>query len=146
MSKVSRTFRIDRELSRRLDKITIPPYTFTWHIEKALEDYLPNKTQVVKSEKPKKASGFIPPSIEELYAYFKEKNCPGAMGQAEQFFHFYESKGWKVGKNKMKNWKASVSGWINRMDKTQAKPSLMERRLDTSWADHMINPVTGLIE
>lgn len=40
MTKVSRTFRIDIELSKKLDKVTIPPYTYTWHIEKALEAYL----------------------------------------------------------------------------------------------------------
>jgi len=40
MTKVSRTFRLDIELSKRLDRITTPPYTFTWHLEKALEAYL----------------------------------------------------------------------------------------------------------
>lgn len=30
---------------------------------------------------------------------------------AEEFFDFYESKGWYVGKNKMKDWKACVRTW-----------------------------------
>ena len=33
---------------------------------------------------------------------------------ADRFVSFYESKGWMVGKNKMKSWKAAVSGWIAR--------------------------------
>ena len=31
-----------------------------------------------------------------------------------QFFNFYESKGWMVGKSKMKDWKASVRTWEKR--------------------------------
>lgn len=30
---------------------------------------------------------------------------------AEQFISFYESKGWMVGKEKMKSWKAAVRTW-----------------------------------
>ena len=30
---------------------------------------------------------------------------------ANTFYDFYESKGWLVGKNKMKNWKAAVRTW-----------------------------------
>jgi len=40
MNKVSRTFRIDEDLSKRLNAITVPPYTYTWHLERALEAYL----------------------------------------------------------------------------------------------------------
>ena len=28
-----------------------------------------------------------------------------------KFINFYESKGWMVGKNKMKDWKAAVRNW-----------------------------------
>ncbi len=35
-------------------------------------------------------------------------------GTAEEFWHFYESNGWKVGKNKMVSWKSSLAGWIHR--------------------------------
>lgn len=34
--------------------------------------------------------------------------------EAEKFFHYYESKGWLVGKSPMKNWKSAVSGWKSR--------------------------------
>lgn len=36
--------------------------------------------------------------------------------EAEKFFNFYESKGWLVGKVKMKSWTASLSGWKSRQD------------------------------
>lgn len=51
---------------------------------------------------------FSPPSIEEVDSYIREK---GYTVDAERFVNFYESKGWYVGKNKMKNWHAAVATW-----------------------------------
>ena len=36
---------------------------------------------------------------------------PDYKNQSEKFFYFYESKGWMVGKNKMKNWHMSAGNW-----------------------------------
>lgn len=60
--------------------------------------------------------GFAPPSLNEVQAYFEEKGeAPfPARSESEKFIDFYESKGWMVGKNKMKNWKASVRNWLKR--------------------------------
>ena len=41
--------------------------------------------------------------------------------EAERFFHFYESKGWLIGKVKMKQWKSAVAGWISRNETAQPK-------------------------
>tara|TARA_R100000388_G_scaffold94287_2_gene81025 strand:- start:830 stop:1444 length:615 start_codon:yes stop_codon:yes gene_type:complete len=57
---------------------------------------------------------FVKPSIDDIIVYCEERNnniC------AETFYDFYESKDWKVGKNKMKNWKASVRTWEKRDNK-----------------------------
>lgn len=51
---------------------------------------------------------FVPPTVEEVAAYAKEK---GYVIDAERFVNFYESKNWMVGKNKMTKWKASVANW-----------------------------------
>ena len=53
-------------------------------------------------------SRFIPPTVGEVSAYINEK---GYHVNAEQFVDFYESKGWMVGKNKMKSWQACVRTW-----------------------------------
>ena len=58
-----------------------------------------------------KTKRFEPPSLEEVTAYITEK---GYEVNAESFISFYESKGWYVGKNKMKNWKAAVANWNQR--------------------------------
>lgn len=56
--------------------------------------------------------GFAKPTIDDLKAYAAEKGYN--QFNAEQFWNFYESKNWMVGKNKMANWKSAVSGWALR--------------------------------
>lgn len=58
--------------------------------------------------KPKR---FVPPSLSEVKAYCQSRNN-GINPQ--NFIDFYESKGWMVGNNKMKDWKAAVRTWENR--------------------------------
>jgi hypothetical protein len=53
----------------------------------------------------------IPPSLDELKAYFNLKNYVNPNIEAEAMFNYYESNGWKVGKNPMKNWKAASANW-----------------------------------
>lgn len=71
-----------------------------------------------------KSKRFVPPSIEEVKEYCKQRNNNV---NAEQFIDFYESKGWMVGKNKMKDWKAAVRTWEKRENSTnqqaKAKPT-----------------------
>ena len=66
------------------------------------------KEIIEREDKPKR---FIPPTLEEVKAYC---SCNGYNVDCERFVAFYESNGWKVGKNKMKDWKASVRGWHSR--------------------------------
>jgi len=65
------------------------------------------------------------PSVEEIKDYCLERNN-GI--DAEQFFDFYESKGWLVGKNKMKCWRAAVRTWEKRKQKTTT--SKIDQQLD----------------
>lgn len=57
---------------------------------------------------------FTPPTIEEVKEYCLER---GNSIDPEQFVAFYESKGWKVGANAMKNWKSAVITWEKREKK-----------------------------
>ena len=61
-----------------------------------------------ESVKEKSAVRFVPPTVEEVRAYCNER---GSGVDAERFVDFYASKGWVVGKTKMKDWKAAVRGW-----------------------------------
>jgi hypothetical protein len=58
----------------------------------------------------RKADGksFIPPTVEEVADYCKDRK--NAI-DPETFVGFYASKGWMIGKNKMKDWRAAVLTW-----------------------------------
>lgn len=67
-----------------------------------------NETPPAKKSASKK---FVKPSVDEITEYIKEKQY-GI--NAQQFYDFYESKGWKVGNSGMKDWKAAVRNWEQR--------------------------------
>ena len=71
---------------------------------------------------------FAKPSVEEIRQYCQEK---GVNVDAEQFFNFYESKGWLIGKSPMKNWKAAVSTWAKRMIKSPITSGTTPRRKES---------------
>lgn len=71
------------------------------------------KEKNIKKENP---SNFQKPTLEELESYAKEIK---ANFSVNQFFDYYESNGWKVGKNAMKNWKATMRMWKHRNQNTQ---------------------------
>lgn len=56
----------------------------------------------------KKEKRFVKPTIQEIQAHILEK---GYTFDAEAFYAFYESNGWKVGRNPMKNWKMACTTW-----------------------------------
>lgn len=66
-----------------------------------------------KSKESEKNNGgrFTPPSVEEVSAYCGSRNNGIS---ASEFIDFYSSKGWMVGKNKMKDWRAAVRTWEDR--------------------------------
>ena len=51
---------------------------------------------------------FQKPTLEEIQAYCQER---GNSVDAQRFFDYYTANGWKVGKNPMKDWKATVRTW-----------------------------------
>ena len=59
-------------------------------------------------EKKRRSSVFVKPTLEECIAYANEK---GFNWDASRFYNYYESNGWRVGRNPMKNWKAAMSSW-----------------------------------
>lgn len=70
------------------------------------------KEKNIKKEKPKREpKKFIQPTIEEIQQYcIERKNKIDPC----YFYDYYQSNGWMVGKNKMKDWKATVRTWEGR--------------------------------
>ena len=81
--------------------------------EKIIELLTEIRDSLKKPEPKKKCSGygFTKPTEKEINQYCFEK---GYSLDAEAFIGFYESNGWKVGKNLMKNWKAALTTWSKR--------------------------------
>lgn len=78
------------------------------------------KTDIFEEKTPKK---FVKPTVEEIKEYAKKIN---ANINAEKFFYHYEARGWMMGKNKMKSWKAAVRTWkINTNSNNAANEFLM---------------------
>ena len=109
------------------------------NVEK-VENFYPNSTQILPdidiekeieekenedtllhniSSKEKTKQTFKKPTIEEVFQYVYEQ---GYQMDSEAFYDFYESKNWMVGRNKMKDWKASVRNWA-RNEKGRTQPS-----------------------
>lgn len=79
-----------------------------------------------------KSTRFHPPDMESITEYFAQKG--GTNAQAERFRDFYESNGWKVGRNPMKNWKAAASWWISR-DRDKEKSTSKQQYEEKTWED-----------
>lgn len=63
--------------------------------------------------KPKrKTNVFLPPCLDEIQIHIHEKHYSI---DAVEFYNFYESKGWMIGKNKMKSWKHALAMWESRL-------------------------------
>ena len=71
------------------------------------KDRLDIEGECEKPHSPKRRT-FTKPTIDEIQDYCIERNNNV---NAEQFYDYYESNGWKVGKNAMKDWKACVRTW-----------------------------------
>lgn len=68
---------------------------------------------------------FTPPTVDEVKAYCTER---GNNVDAERFCDFYASKGWRVGNQPMRDWKAAVRNWerSDKREKPTEKPGTFE--------------------
>lgn len=78
------------------------------------------ENRIDKNRIDKKGTVAIAPTLEQIESYCLEKNLNF---DASKFFYYYESNGWKVGKNPMKNWKSAIASWMSK-DKVSVKKDL----------------------
>lgn len=87
----------------------------------------PNQT---KQNQTKGGRRFAPPARYEVSAYATEyaaekKLDPGGF-DAERFMDYYESNGWKVGRNAMRDWRATVRDWVRKDCQPERKGGIDE--------------------
>lgn len=93
---------------------------------KRREENIRECNTVASDEPPVTQKRFSKPTLEQVTEYCKER----ANGiQPQLFIDFYESKGWKVGKTPMKDWKACVRTWENK-DRSSKKKTNESYDLD----------------
>lgn len=78
---------------------------------KVVKEVISENTEESPQEDKPKVKKFVPPTVDEVKAYAAKMGYAGF--NAVKFHAHYESNGWKVSKNKMKDWKAAVRYWAN---------------------------------
>lgn len=82
-------------------------------IDKDKEIEIDKDKEIEKDSRTRKR--FIKPSIEEITQYCSERSNSVS---PQKFYDYYESNGWKVGRNAMKDWRATVRTWEQNGKKT----------------------------
>ena len=80
----------------------------------------------------KGSSHFQKPSVDDIRSYCQER---GNKVDPEQFYNFYESKGWLVGKSPMKDWRAAVLTWEKR--EKEVAPRKRETRKESVFEHNL---------
>lgn len=95
-----------------------------------------NKDITPVANAPVKQKRFIPPVVQTVSQYMVERGVTfnDSITEGEKFVDFYESKGWMVGKNKMKSWQAAVRNWLKNYKPPQSFDDINN---DTSWIEVM---------
>lgn len=91
------------------------------------EDNNIGQFEVITPSEHAKKHRFKSPSVEEVLAYCKERKNHV---DPNRFVDFYAAKGWMVGKNKMKDWKAAVRTWERSSQPTSAKSIVVGDQTD----------------
>ena len=112
--------------NKQIDNITV--IDFLNYIEKEISNKEinnnnnDNDNERIVDESSKR---FIPPTVDMVSEYCLERNNSV---DPEEFVDFYTSKGWLIGKNKMKDWKAAVRTW-----ERSSKPKKKETNVFDEW-------------
>ena len=93
-------------------------------VKEGKEEHSPQTPYKEKSKKPttktttRARERFVKPTLEEVAAHIREK---GYTFDAERFWNYYESNGWKVGRNTMKSWTSACVTWQRKESGAQSK-------------------------
>ena len=81
-----------------------------------------------KEKSKRKEKRFVAPTVSEVEAYIREQ---GYSVDADKFIAYYESNGWKVGRNPMKDWKAALRTWqANQFDRSPQKKTVIAQQYE----------------
>lgn len=99
-----------------------PSTTCIQNVDNLSTQYSKDKNS--KDKNSKESGRFTPPTVEEVKKYCEERNN-GI--DPQMFIDFYKSKGWMIGKNKMKDWQSCVRTW----EQKRKQSNTQEERWET---------------
>jgi hypothetical protein len=126
------TNEINIQTTNKYTTITICKYDIYQSEESTSNKQLTNKQQATNKQLTTNKNDnnekniFIKPSLQEVLQYCIERNNKI---DAYQFINFYDSKGWMVGRNKMKDWKACVRTWEKQENLQENKVKSLDQQL-----------------
>lgn len=84
--------------------------------------------EINKQSSLKRREVFTPPTVDDVERYCDEKGIYGF--DAEHFIDYYAARGWMIGKNKMKDWKAAIRTWIRNDNERREREKDRQRDLE----------------
>ena len=104
-------------------------------VEEQAQQSINKQTTDQLSIEKERSMRFTPPTIEEVQAYCAER---GNKVDPIRFFNFYTSKGWYVGKNKMKDWRAAVRTW----EREDAEKAPKDEYIRHNYSDEQLKDIS----
>jgi len=108
------------------------PVETQWQPKKRLTTNQLTTNQITTNQ----SKRFAPPALDEVISEMTGRT-QDPTHEANRFLAYYESNGWKVGRNPMKSWKAAVTNWVTKTKQPQlidsSQTGLAARLTDTSW-------------
>lgn len=119
MERVRELNRLRKQRQREREKLALPESDVTSRDSHATDKNREEENRLDKKGKDAKRRRFVPPSLDEVAEYVKEK---GYHVDPQGFMDHYTANGWKVGRSSMVDWKAAVRNWERRDNPKASKP------------------------
>ena len=124
LKKFEKSNEINIQTTNKYSVITICKYECYQKETETTNEQLTNKqqstnNQLTTNKNDKNEKKFIIPTFNDVLEYCMQNNLDV---DGVKFINFYESKGWMVGKNKMKDWKAAIRTWVKPKQQVEISP------------------------
>jgi hypothetical protein len=128
LKKFEKSNEINIQTTNKYSVITICKYECYQKETETTNEQLTNKqqstnNQLTTNKNDKNEKKFIIPTFNDVLEYCMQNNLDV---DGVKFINFYESKGWMVGKNKMKDWKAAIRTWVKPKQEIQQQRIIID--------------------
>ena len=124
LKKFEKTNEINIKTTNKFTIVTLCKYECYQQENEPTNTQLTNEQQTTNKQlttnkNDKNEKKFIIPTFNDVLEYCMQNNLDV---DGIKFINFYESKGWMVGKNKMKDWKAAIRTWVKPKQQVEISP------------------------